>query len=466
VLADLDALVGLAKVKAEVRRLAALLEVAEMRRKAGLPVPDVAHHLAFVGPPGTGKTTVARLLGRLFKALGILATDTVVEVDRSGLVAGYVGQTAIRVDQVVDTALGGVLFVDEAYALRGTSDNDFGHEAIATLLKRMEDDRHRLVVVLAGYDEPMQRLLASNPGLESRVTTILRFGSYTAEELAEIFAREAASTGFDLAPGATERVREICELMCGSEDPETFGNAREVRNLFEDTVGAQAERLVALTRAGAVPDAGALRELVADDVRWAELGDVALEVTLTDDERRRVAYHEIGHALVGHLCGGPPPVLVTVVPSARAAGRAFFAVDRRTVLTRGDVVAVAARALGGRAAEQLAFGAPSTGAASDLELAERVVLRLLHAGLSEERPEEALAEFAATSPSDGSGWRGERARQEIAELLQEAYALAERVLGEREAALHDAAAALAARRTLRAGELAELFGPAPAAAPA
>jgi hypothetical protein len=288
------------------------------------------------------------------------------------------------------------------------------------------------------------------------VTTILRFGSYTAEELAEIFAREAASTGFDLAPGATERVREICELMCGSEDPETFGNAREVRNLFEDTVGAQAERLVALTRAGAVPDAGALRELVADDVRWAELGDVALEVTLTDDERRRV----------GHLCGGPPPVLVTVVPSARAAGRAFFAVDRRTVLTRGDVVAVAARALGGRAAEQLAFGAPSTGAASDLELAERVVLGLLHAGLSEERPEEALAEFAATSPSAESGWRGERARQEIAELLQEAYALAERVLGEREAALHDAAAALAARRTLRAGELAELFGPAPAAAPA
>lgn len=463
VLAELDTLIGLREAKAEFHKLASVLQVEEMRRAAKLTVAPRSNHCVFLGPPGTGKTTVARLLGRLFKSLGLLARGQVIEVDRSGLVAGYIGQTAIKTAQTVDSALDGVLFVDEAYSLFNPSGNDFGHEAVATLLKRMEDDRARLVVVFAGYDEPMLRMLEMNPGLKSRVNTTLHFRTYGAQELTSIFMQQSERAGYKPTEQAVARVREMCALMKGSEDPATFGNAREIRNLFEDTVAQQAHRLVARAGRGKKPTPDELQRIDAADVHWEFLGDDSLRDTLIGEPLRTVAVHEMGHALVGHLVDGPPPVLVTTIPSSHALGRTFFAETASPVFTRAQLLGRAARALGGRAAEEVMFGVLTSGAAHDLVVAERIALELLRTGMSEETTHEALEEYAATADDGrvGSGWRGERTRQEIGELLQEAYALALKIVREQEPALRLAADRLVERRTLNGDELGILFGPRP-----
>ncbi len=240
-MAELDALVGLGEVKAEVRKLTDLISVQERRRAEGKKVPEVGLHLVFIGPPGTGKTTVARLMGRIYKGLGVLQGGHLVETDRAGLVAGYVGQTAIKVDGKVKEALDGVLFIDEAYTLQGGGEQDFGQEAIAALLKRMEDERGRLAVILAGYDQPMARLLDSNPGLRSRFSQILQFASYTAQELADIFKLMMGRYDYHLSPAADAHLTEVTERMVANAGP-TFGNAREVRNLFEDAIRSHAGR--------------------------------------------------------------------------------------------------------------------------------------------------------------------------------------------------------------------------------
>ncbi len=240
-MAEFTNLVGLVNVKAEVDRLVDLLAVQKRRKDEGKKVPEMGLHLVFTGPPGTGKTTVARLIGRIYRGLGVLKSGHLIETDRAGLVAGYIGQTALKVDAVVKEALDGVLFIDEAYMLEAGSDQDFGAEALAALLKRMEDERERLAVVLAGYDEPMARLLDSNPGLRSRFPTILQFVPYTAEELAEIFRRMMGKYDYTLSPAAEVRLVEVCALMIANAG-ENFGNARESRNLFEDAVAAHAQR--------------------------------------------------------------------------------------------------------------------------------------------------------------------------------------------------------------------------------
>lgn len=246
VLQELEQLIGLEEVKKDVYELINLLEIQKKRSSQGLKNIEITLHTVFLGPPGTGKTTVARLLGRIFKHLGFLSKGQMYETDREGMVAGYVGQTAEKVDKVVKESLGGVLFIDEAYALtQNALGNDYGSEAVNTLLKRMEDNRADLAVVVAGYTEPMKEFVESNPGLRSRFNRFFQFTHFSPEQLFLIFENFCKTSDFIIDADAHEKLVDTFELLYAKKD-ENFGNARVVRNLFEKCVQNQANRIVKL----------------------------------------------------------------------------------------------------------------------------------------------------------------------------------------------------------------------------
>ena len=261
---DLQQLIGLAQVKKEVMAMKNFIEVNRRREQEGMKTPPVSYHCVFTGNPGTGKTTVARIVAGIYKELGILTKGHLVETDRSGLVAEYVGQTAVKTNKVIDTALDGVLFIDEAYSLVGAGNEDFGKEAIATLVKRMEDNRDRLVVILAGYEDEMQQFIDSNPGLRSRFNRYIHFEDYSAEELKQIFLGMLLKYDFVLQAEGEQVLTQHLK-QCVDHKGKDFGNARYVRNLFERTIKAQAVRLAAQPEA----DKSQLALITAEDISIA-----------------------------------------------------------------------------------------------------------------------------------------------------------------------------------------------------
>lgn len=266
--AELNELIGLTGIKREVNNLINIATIHNLRKQNGLKTVDISLHMVFSGNPGTGKTTIARLMSRIYKSLGILSKGHLVEVDRSGLVAGYVGQTATKTSAVIEEALGGVLFIDEAYALNSKSENDFGQEAINTLLKAMEDHRDDLVVIVAGYDGLMDEFIHSNPGLESRFNRYLHFDDYSSDEMLAILDMQLKKGQYQLTEDARLAAKEYIEDANTSSI--SFGNARGVRNIFERLLVAQANRLSQASDPVTKED---LMAITAKDVAEARLND-------------------------------------------------------------------------------------------------------------------------------------------------------------------------------------------------
>lgn len=260
---ELNSLIGLASVKEEVTSLANFIKIQKQRQAQGLKISPMSYHCVFTGSPGTGKTTVARILARIYKDLGVVKRGHLVETDRSGLIAEYQGQTAVKTNAVIDSALDGVLFIDEAYALVDKK-GGYGAEAIATLLKRMEDDRERLVVIVAGYTKEMKDFIDANPGLQSRFTRYIDFPDYSADDLFRIYNMRVEKYGYKLDSDAAEYLQSSLEQTVANKS-RNFGNGRYARNLFESTITSQANRVSKVSS----PSKKELSQITLSDVEYA-----------------------------------------------------------------------------------------------------------------------------------------------------------------------------------------------------
>lgn len=264
-LSRIDELIGLGCVKKEIHDMVNLLMVQRIRERKGLKAATVSRHLVFTGNPGTGKTTIARILAKIYKSMGILKTGQLIETDRSGLVAGYMGQTAEKVREVAEKAMGGILFIDEAYTLVYDNEGDFGQEAVDTLLKIMEDRRDELIVIVAGYPDLMEKFLDSNPGLRSRFNKYIHFEDYSDEELLSIFKTYVDEQDYTLEEGIDENVLSAIAAI-REKAGENFGNAREIRNFFEKVISRQANRIMEISADELYKDEGLLTTITADDL--------------------------------------------------------------------------------------------------------------------------------------------------------------------------------------------------------
>lgn len=264
ILEELNSLVGLSEVKADLNEMINLLKVQKLRSERGMKTADVSKHMVFTGNPGTGKTTVARLLAGIYKGLGILKKGHLVEVDRSGLVSGFVGQTAIKTSEVIESARGGVLFIDEAYTLvSGKKEGDFGQEAVDTILKGMEDYRDELIVIVAGYPDLMEEFLESNPGLRSRFNKFIHFHNYSAQEQLDILKSMCSKQDYEIEHKAESKILAYFDRCSRSDN---YANARAVRNYFEKCVSRQAGRIVKLQGGGSTVEDRQLRLLTEEDL--------------------------------------------------------------------------------------------------------------------------------------------------------------------------------------------------------
>jgi len=271
IISDVEKLIGLDNIKDEIKSVVNSLQVQRLRVSAGLPNAEISNHMVFYGNPGTGKTTIARKLGEVYRYLGVLSKGHFVETDRSGLVGGYLGQTAIKTAEVLESALGGILFIDEAYSLSSKDGNDqYGQEAIDTLLKYMEDHRDDLIVIVAGYEKPMGLFIQSNSGLKSRFNKYFYFNDYSEDELFKIFVLTAEQGNYFLDSDAEQHLRQIIGEII-KRKAENFGNGRTIRNLFEKSIQNQANRIMRQSMSGK----SELMRLTSDDILWEDMIEIA-----------------------------------------------------------------------------------------------------------------------------------------------------------------------------------------------
>ncbi len=276
----LNNLEGLSRVKGQVCDWVDQIKVFQMRKERGMSVPDMSYHIVFTGNPGTGKTTVARLMAQIYCALGVLSEGHLVEVDRGDLVAGYVGQTAVKTRDVLKKAYGGVLFIDEAYSLANGGANDFGQEAIDTILKEMEDKRDNLVVIVAGYDDLMEKFISSNPGLRSRFKNFIQFTDYTGEELFNIFTGLCNKNQYTVTAEARSALKSYFDNLYKNRD-KNFGNGRDVRNTFESIVTRQSKRVARLYN----PSDAEMTEITAEDLPFVSHPPVSGNPVIASPEK-------------------------------------------------------------------------------------------------------------------------------------------------------------------------------------